>query len=225
MIPWTMLAKAQTPGNGVELCLYQRGAEFSIKADTYELMNSRVHGSEDSLGTLACKNIATKPRARVLIGGLGMGYTVRSALDGLGTTAQVIVAELVPDVVQWNRGVLAELAGSPLDDSRVTVHETDVAKLITTAQGGYDAIMLDVDNGPWALTLDNNNWLYSRKGLETSFSALRPKGVLAIWSADPDPVFVRRLHTAGFQVDEVRARARGGRKGGGHHIVWIATRT
>jgi spermidine synthase len=225
MIPWILLDRAQTPGNGALLCLYQRDTEFSIKAGNYELMNSRVYGSEDPLAKLACQKITGHPRARVLIGGLGMGYTVRTALNGLGAQAQVAVAELVPAVVQWNRGVLAHLAGRPLDDDRVTVHETDVAQIIQTAKGDYNAIMLDVDNGPEAITAKDNDWLYSNNGLETAFVALRPKGVLTIWSSGPDPAFAKRLRKTGFAVDEVKVRARGKGKGGAHHIVWVATRT
>ena len=224
MIPWTLLARAQTPGNGVELCLYQRDTEFSIEADNDELMNSHVHGSEEALAKLACQKIRNHPRARVLIGGLGMGYTLRSALNGLGANAQVVVAELVPAVVQWNRGILADLAGSPLDDNRVRVHEADVAQMIKTAKADYDAILLDVDNGPQALTRNENNWLYSINGLNTAFTALRPNGVLAIWSFGHVPVFAKRLRKAGFEVDEVGVRGRNGRKGGAHHIVWIAMR-
>ena len=224
MNPWTLLARAQTPGNGVELRLYQRDTEFSIKAGNYELMNSRIYGSEDALAKLACQKITNHPRARVLIGGLGMGYTLRSALNGLGAQAQVIVAELVPAVVQWNRGFLADLAGSPLTDNRVTIHEADVAQIIKAAKGDYNAILLDVDNGPQALTRKDNDWLYSLKGLNTAFAALRPKGVLGIWSSGPEPAFARRLRRAGFEVDEFKVRARGGDKGGAHHIVWIAIR-
>ena len=226
MIPWKLLDTAQTPGIGEELRLYQRGTEFSIKAGNYVLMDSRIYGSEDALAKLACQKIAKHSRARVLIGGLGMGYTVRSALNVLGDRAQVVVAELVPAVVKWNRGFLADLAGSPLDDNRVTLHETDVAQLIKTAKGDYNAILLDVDNGPQALTQKDNDWLYSLNGLNTAFAALRPKGVLAIWSSGPDSAFAQRLRKAGFEVDEVRVRARGGgiRKGGAHYIVWTAMR-
>ena len=188
-------------------------------------MNSHVYGSEDALAILACEKITNQLHARVLIGGLGMGYTVRTALNGLGAQAQVAVAELVPAVVQWNRGVLAHLAGRPLDDDRVTVHETDVAQIIQTAKGDYNAIMLDVDNGPEAITAKDNDWLYSNNGLETAFVALRPKGVLTIWSSGPDPAFAKRLRKTGFAVDEVKVRARGKGKGGAHHIVWVATRT
>ena len=224
MIPWKLLARAQTPRNGVALRLCQRDTEFSIKAGKHELMNSHVYGSEDALAELACQKINNHLRARVLIGGLGMGYTVRSVLNGLGAKAQVVVAELVSEVVQWNRGFLADLASRPLDDNRVAVHETDVAEMIKTAKGDYDAILLDVDNGPRALTRKGNDWLYSLTGLKTAFAALRSKGVLAIWSSGPEAEFAQRLRTAGFEVNEVEVRARGGRKGGAHHIVWTGTR-
>ena len=224
MIPWKLLGTAQTPGNGAELRLYRRDNEFSIKAGNIELMNSRLYGSEDALAKLACQKIKNRPKARVLIGGLGMGYTVRAALDELGNQAQVVVAELVPAVVQWNREFLAELAGSPLDDGRVTVNEDDVARMITTSKGTYDAILLDVDNGPEALTRRGNDWLYSFKGLETAFGALRRKGVLAIWSSGSEQAFTQRLRNARFDVEEVRVRAREGKKGGAHYVVWIAVR-
>ena len=224
MIPWTLLDRAQLPGNGVELRLYQRDTEFSIRAGNYELMNSRVYGSEDALAKLVCQKLTKHPRARILIGGLGMGYTLRSALNGLGTQAQVAVAELVPAVVQWNRGFLADLAGSPLDDNRVTIHEADVAQMIKTAKGDYNAILLDVDNGPQAIVRKDNDWLYSPEGLKTAFAALRAKGVLAIWSSGPEPAFVRRLRKAGFELDEVGVRTRRRGKSGAHHIVWIAMR-
>ena len=223
MKPWTLLGRAQTPGNGAELCLYQRDTEFSMKADNDELMNSRVYGSEEALATLSCRKIANHPQARVLIGGLGMGYTLRSALNELGAQAQVVVAELVPAVVQWNREFLAHLAGSPLDDDRVTIREGDVVEVIKTAKHDYNAILLDVDNGPQALTSGKNDWLYSLSGLETASAALRPKGVLAIWASGPDAGFAKRLGQAGFDVDEVRVRGRAGGKGP-HHIVWIAMR-
>ena len=226
MKPWKLRDRTQTPGSEEELRLYQRDTEFSIKAGNYELMNSRLHGSEDALAILACKKITKQPRARVLIGGLGMGYTVRSALDGLGAKAQVVVAELVPAVVQWNREFLADLAGSPLEDNRVTIHETDVAQMIKKAKNDYNAILLDVDNGPRELTRRDNYWLYSVKGLNTAFAALRPEGVLGIWSSGRDPAFAQRLRQAGFELEEVRVPARGGgtSKGGGYHIIWTAMR-
>ena len=225
MIPWKLLATAQTPGDGPELRLYERDNEFSIKVGNYELMNSRVYGAEDALGKLGCQKIAKHPRARVLIGGLGMGYTVMSALDELGDTAQVAVAELIPEVVQWNRGVLAGLAGHPLDDERVSVHEFDVAELIKTPEGGYNAILLDVDNGPQGLTVKENDWLYSPNGLDTTFAALKPKGVLAVWSSGPEAAFAKRLRRAGFEVEEVGLRARGKGKGGAHYTVYLAERS
>lgn len=226
MIPWKLLDTAQTPGNGEELSLHQRDTEFSIKAGNYELMNSRIHGSEDALANLACREITKEPQARVLIGGLGMGYTLRSALNGLEAEAEVVVAELVPAVVRWNRRFLAHLADSPLDDDRVTIHEADVAQMIRVAKGDYNAILLDVDNGPQALTRKGNDWLYGLQGLNAAFNALRPKGVLAIWSPGPDAAFSQRLRHAGFELNEVRvsARGKGLGKGGGHHIVWTATR-
>ena len=226
MNPWQLLGRAQTPGGGAELVLYQRDSEFSLRADNRELMNSRVHGSEEAMARLGCRNLAKHPGARVLIGGLGMGYSVRTALDILGEDARVVVAELAPAVVEWNRGVLADLAGRPLEDRRAELHEADVVQLIRAARGDYDAIMLDVDNGAVAMVQEGNNWLYSLPGLSATYAALRRGGVLAIWSAGPQPAFVRRLRRAGFEVDEFKVRARGGnnRKGGAHHVVWIATR-
>ena len=152
-----------------------------------------------------------------------MGYTVRTALNELGGKAQVIVSELVPAVVEWNRGVLAHLAGNPLDDQRVTIQEGDVADIIRAARGNYDAILLDVDNGPQGLVRKNNDWLYGREGLNSIFAALRLRGILAVWSAGPDGAFSRRLRQAGFEVNEVKVRARGGGgKGGAHHVIWTA---
>ncbi|MGO9688632.1 MAG: hypothetical protein ACLP2X_08800 [Syntrophobacteraceae bacterium] len=220
---WMLFGVAQASGDERELRLYRRDEEFSIRAGNRELMNSRVHGSEDALGELACARIADCPRPRVLIGGLGMGYTLRAALHGLSALGQVIVAELIPEVVVWNRGPLGELAGHPLRDDRVTVREADVAGILREEQGAYDAILLDVDNGPKGLTRKGNDWLYSHGGLSAAFAALRPGGVLAVWSAGPDLAFSDRLRKTGFKVEEVRARARGVR-GGARHIIWIAGR-
>ena len=226
MNPWQLLGRAQTPGGGADLVLYQRDSEFSLKADNRELMNSRVHGSEEAMSRLGCQDLAKHPGARVLIGGLGMGYSVRMALDILGEDARVVVAELAPAVVEWNRGVLADLAGRPLEDRRAELHEADVVQLIRAARGDYDAIMLDVDNGAEAMVRKGNNWLYSLPGLSATYAALRRGGVLATWSAGPQPAFVRRVRRAGFEVEEFKVRARGGsnRRGGAHHVVWIATR-
>jgi spermidine synthase len=223
MMPWKLLDRAQMPESGEELRLYQRGREFSIRVDRHELMNSRAHGSEDALAELACVRIAHRPCPRVLIGGLGMGYTTAAALRRLGANGRVVVAELVPAVVAWNRGLLADLAGRPLHDARVTVREADVARILQAEQGAYDAILLDVDNGPVSLTWKGNGWLYARAGLDAAYAALRAAGVLAVWSASPDRAFAKRLRRAGFEVAEVCVRARGPR-GGGRHIIWLAVR-
>ncbi len=222
MIPWELLGCAQVPGGGEELSLYKRGGEFSIRVNSRELMNSRAHGSEDALAELACAKIADRHRPRVLIGGLGMGYTTAAALRRLGPAARIVVAELVPAVVEWNRGPLADLAGHPLQDARVTVREADVAQILKEQRLAYDAILLDVDNGPEGLILKGNDWLYSPNGLNATYEALARAGVLAIWSAGPDHAFTKRLRRAGFEVNEVRVRARSG--GGGRHTIWLAVR-
>jgi spermidine synthase len=223
MIPWEFIAKAQVPGNGGELRLYKRGKEFSIRADGHELMNSSAHGSEDALAELVCERLAGYPSPRILIGGLGMGFTVAAALKRLGADGQVVVAELVPAVIEWNYGPLSALANDPLRDSRVTLRTIDVAEIIRSERQAYDAILLDVDNGPEGLTRKENDWLYSRNGLEAALHALRPSGVLAVWSAASNPAFVRRLRSVGFKVDEYPVRARG-RRGGARHTIWLAGR-
>jgi spermidine synthase len=223
MIPWQLLDSAPVPGENEDLRLYRRGGEFSIRVDGAELMNSRIHGSEDAMAKLACARIASLPSPRVLIGGLGMGYTLAAALNRLGAESRVEVAELVPAVVAWNRGPLATLAGHPLDDNRVTVREVDVAQILRTERHAYDAILLDVDNGPRGLTRKGNNRLYSRAGLDAAFAALGPAGVFALWSAGPDRAFGQLLRSAGFAVEEERVRARAP-GGGGYHTIWIAGR-
>jgi len=224
MIPWELLDSAPVPGGNETLRLYRRAAEFSIRVDGSELMNSRVHGSEDALAELVCARLADRPAPRILIGGLGMGYTAAAALHHLGAQAQVVVAELVPAVVAWNRGVLGNLAGHPLEDSRISVREIDVARILQTEQQAYDAIILDVDNGPDGLTRSDNNWLYTRAGLAAAQAALTPSGILAVWSASPEPAFSRLLRQTGFTVEEVTARARGN-KGGSRHMIWLAQRS
>ena len=209
------------PGGG-ELRLMQRGAEFSIMAGAIELMNSRVSGSEQALATLACGRIAGRADARVLIGGLGMGFTLRAALAALGEGAKVTVAELVPAVVAWARGPMAAVFGDCLDDGRVGIHQGDVAELLRPGGARYDAILLDVDNGPEGLTRKANDALYNLSGLRAAHAALRPGGVLAVWSSGQHPDFTGRLRQAGYEVEEVRARASGGR--GARHVIWIATR-
>jgi spermidine synthase len=223
MIPWQLLDSAQVPGENEDLRLYRRGGEFSIRVDGSELMNSRLHGSEDAMAELACDRIVSLPCPRVLIGGLGMGFTLVAALNRLGAESRVVVAELLPAVVAWNRGPLGVLAGHPLDDDRVTVREVDVAQILQAEQRAFDAILLDVDNGPRGLTRKGNDRLYSRTGLDAAFAALRPAGIFALWSASPDRAFTQLLRKAGFEVDEERVRARGPR-GGGYHTIWIAGR-
>ncbi len=223
MIPWALLDTASIPGGGGQLRLKRRGAEFSIMLGDNELMNSRLSGSEQALATLACEKIHARPGPRILIGGLGMGFTLRAALAVLDAKAQVIVVELVPAVVAWARGPMADVHGTSLTDPRVTIEECDVGRLIRTSRASYDAILLDVDNGPEGLTRDANDGLYHKAGLSAARESLRPGGVLAVWSAEPDRGFAGRLRRAGFDVAEVRVRANGGR-GGARHVIWVATR-
>ena len=224
MTPWILLDSAQVPGNGGELRLYQRGDEFSIKVEGRgELMNSRVHGSEDALAEHTCARLVDCVKPRLLIGGLGMGFTLAEALRHIGSQAQVVVAELVPAVVEWNRGPLGKYAGNPLEDPRVLVREGDVARIIEAGQQAYDAILLDVDNGPEGLTRKENDRLYDIDGLNAAYAALRASGVLAVWSAGPDKKFLQRLRKVGFEVEEVRVRSRGAK--GARHIIWFARRS
>src|SRR5215208_2234631 len=201
----------------------RRGDEFSIKVGTTELMNNRLRGSEQALATLTCARLQDRPRARVLIGGLGMGFTLRAALDALGPEASVIVAELVPAVTAWARGPLSNLFAGSLDDSRVELRVEDVSRAIQSGPAQYDAILLDVDNGPEGLTRRANDRLYDIWGLKRARYALRPEGILAVWSGAPDRKFKARLHRAGFAVEEVRVRANG--SSGRRHVLWLATRS
>jgi spermidine synthase len=224
MIPWILIDTAQVPGNGGEMRLYRRQDEFAIRlaGRTGDLMNSRSHGSEDALAEHGCAGLRRNRSPRVLIGGLGLGFTLAAALRHAGPEAQVMVAELVPAVVAWNRGPLAELAGRPLEDLRVRVHEGDVAKLIRAKKSFHDAILLDVDNGPEGLTRKGNDALYSFDGLIDAYDSLRPEGVLAVWSAGPENSFVQRLRKVGFDVEELRVRAHCNK--GARHLIWIATK-
>lgn len=219
MIPWTVLATAQVPDGG-ELRLKRRGDEFSIMAGATELMNSRLSGSEQALATLVCDRLGSRPGLALLIGGLGMGFTLRAALAVLPAEARVAVAELVPAVIEWARGPMAPLFGDSLDDPRVTLAEGDVARLIGEARATYDGILLDVDNGPGGLTRAANDGLYGPAGLAAAWTALRPGGVLAVWSSAPDSGFTTRLRRAGFAVEEARVRAHG--KSGARHVIWLA---
>ncbi|SFR75803.1 spermidine synthase [Marinobacter daqiaonensis] len=223
MARFTLLGTATIPGKGTELRLLQRNDEFSIKiaGSTGELMNSRLHGSEDALATLACERISELPSPRVLIGGLGMGFTLAAALKSLGSDAQVTVAELVPEVESWNRGPLGGAAGYPLEDPRARVHIGDVVELIRQSPAAFDAILLDVDNGPEGLTRKENDWLYTSAGIHAAQAALTPDGVLAYWSAGQDPAFTERLKRAGLSVEPVTVRAHRPGKGA-RHVIWLA---
>ena len=223
MTPRELIDVARIPGTNDELRLFRRGGDFMIVLDRNELMNSRMSGSEEALATMTAERLGTRAGHHWLIGGYGMGFTLRAALAVLGDTARVTVAELVSEIIDWARGPMAELAAGCLDDRRVSVVRDDVAALIDDARGNYDAILLDVDNGPDGLTRASNGRLYSARGLDAARAALTPGGVLAIWSAAPDPRFARRLGDAGFAVEEVVVRARSNGKGP-RHVIWFATR-
>ena len=220
MIPLEQIDTAAIPGGG-ELRLMRRGQDHMILFGRNELMSSRLRGSEEALATLTCERLQGRAHPRLLIGGLGMGFTLRAAQAALPPRAEIIVAELVPTIVDWARGALAYLFEDSLDDPRVTVRIGDVGEAIASPGAGYDAILLDVDNGPDALMHPDNDKLYGKYGLRAAHSALVPGGVLAVWSAYPDKGFVDRLKRAHFAVDEVKVRATGGRKGA-HHVIWLA---
>jgi len=223
MIPRILLDTAPIPGSDKELRLYQHAKDFSIDiSGEGELMSSRVHGSEEALAELTCSRIQSRVRPRILIGGLGMGFTLASALTHLKESAEIVVAELVPKVIEWNRGPLGLEAGNPLNDPRVIVKEGDVAKMIRAETHAFDAILLDIDNGPNGLTHEDNNWLYSSAGLSACYQALKPRGILSVWSAGPDMRFSKRLRQTGFRIEELSVHAHG--KKGGKCLIWIAER-
>ena len=223
LIPLELVDTAKIPGGGGELRLMRRGQDFMILFGRNELMSSRLRGSEEALATLPLERLRDRSRPRLLIGGLGMGFTLRAALAQLPPKAEVIVAELVPSIVDWARGELAHLFGDSLSDPRVTIRIGDVGEAIAAPGAGYDAILLDVDNGPDALIHPDNERLYGKYGLRAAHGALTQGGILAVWSAYQDKVFAERLKRASFDVDEIKVRATGGRKGA-HHVIWLATR-
>jgi spermidine synthase len=218
-----LLGEAAAPG-GTTLKLTRRDKEYIILANGKSLMSSGMHGSEEALATLACRRARTLEEPCVLIGGLGMGYTLRATLDFLPPDALVIVAELLPAIVEWNRGPLGPLAGHPLKDKRVRIEIGDVAATIRAGAEKFDAILLDVDNGPAAMTATDNDWLYSDRGIAAAHAALKMDGVLAVWSAREDLKFEKRLRYGKFavQVEHVRGRLK---KGGPHHIIFLARKT
>ena len=218
---WILLDEAPIPGTDNALALYQGKDDFFIRLKGgQELMNSRKHGSEDALGALPCERLKHPDSARVLIGGLGMGFTLAAALAAVGPGAEVTVAELIAEVVEWNRGPLGERSGRPLDDPRTRVYIGDVAKLLRRSRQHFDVIALDVDNGPEGLTRDSNDWLYSLAGIAVAQQALRPGGILAYWSAGPDRDFSDALRCCGLEVEEVTVRAHGNK--GARHTLWMA---
>ena len=223
MIPWIQLDSAKIPGGRQELRLKRRGREFSIMLGTNELMNSRLSGSEEALATLSAERIGGRAKARVLIGGLGMGFTLRAALGCFGADSEIVVAELVPEIIAWARGPLIPVFGTCLDDPRVKIINDDVGKVIGAGKDAYDAILLDVDNGPDGVSREQNDQLYGLAALRKSWAALRPGGVLAVWSAHPSAPFAKRLAAADFAVDEVKVRARSGGKGA-RHVIWLGVK-
>lgn len=224
MIRWVELDRATVPDGGGELRLLQRGAEFSIMADAgIELMNSRLSGSEEALATLTWERLKGRPRPRVLIGGLGMGFTLRAALAVLPSDAVVEVAELIPAVVRWARGPLADIFAGSLDDPRTRILEGDVAAPIAASKAGYDAILLDVDNGPEGLTRRANDALYDAAGLARAKATLSPGGVLAVWSSAPHARFTAALRASGLTAEEIRTPARKGGRGA-RHVIWLGVK-
>lgn len=220
MKPRELIGEAQVSG-GPPLRLIRHDTAFIIMLERNELMSSRMSGSEKALGVMTCQRLGSRPAPRLLIGGYGMGFTLRAVLAELGADASVVVAELVPEIIDWARGPMQAMTDGCLDDPRVQIRLGDVAAAIRIGKGEYDAILLDVDNGPDGLTRQANDGLYSARGLATARAALRPGGVLAVWSAGADPAFTRRLAQAGFAVDEVRVRARENGKGP-THVIWFA---
>ncbi|MDY8108038.1 hypothetical protein U0C82_02590 [Fulvimarina sp. 2208YS6-2-32] len=223
MLPWIHLASAPAP-DGETLRLLRRGDEFSIQiSQGNELMNSRLGGSEEALATLALARLGGCKAPRVLIGGLGMGFTLRAALDCTNADARITVSEIVPALCDWARGDMAAVFGTCLDDPRVRIEIGDVVRHIGEAEAGYDAILLDVDNGPDGLTREGNDALYSLAGLGAARRALKPGGVLAVWSAHGDAGFTRRLSAAGFSTSVETVRA-GRTRRGAKHTIWLAAK-
>jgi spermidine synthase len=221
--PFELLDQTFSP-DGAVLKLIRRGDEYLILADGAILMSSRMHGSEEALAAFACQGMRKLKRPSVLIGGLGMGFTLRATLDLLSPDATVVVAELVPAVVEWNRGLLGPLAGQPLKDKRVQVEIGDVGAILRSSLGQFDAVLLDVDNGPSALTASNNAGLYEKRGIAAACAALKINGVLAVWAVREDRKFEERLREGGFEVQVQRVRGRL-KRGGPHHTIFLGRKS
>jgi spermidine synthase len=220
MKPQIKLATAQTPDGG-EMVLYQHDRDFLIKINGRELMNSRQHESEQELARLGCAHLSGRKTPHILIGGLGMGYTLRQALDMLGPNANVVVSELLTAVVNWNREYLGGLNGQPLEDQRAELITGDIFQLILQSTGKFDAILLDVDNGPSAMTDSSNQRLYSLAGIQACRYALRKQGSLALWSAEPSKDFEQLLMSCGFHVRRYRVKAYQG-SNSKKFFIWVA---
>lgn len=219
MKPWELLGETVTP-DGTLLSLTRRDTELVILAGGKILMSSRMHGSEEAMAGMALKHLRSTRGTSVLVGGLGMGYTLRAALDLLPPDASVVVAELIPAVVEWNRGPLGPLAGHPLHDTRARIETGDVIGTLRTSTGRFDAVLLDVDNGPDAFTESSNASIYNDRGIASIRAALKPGGVVAVWSAWEDRRFEQRLKWAGFTLEVQRVRARL-KKGGPRHTIFL----
>ena len=224
MIPTILLGTARIPNDGGEMTLTQRDSEFSIKLKGVhgDLMSSRMYSSELALAELGCAHLLGVENTKVLVGGMGMGFTLAAALKATALSSEVLVAELVPEIIEWNKGPLGEVAGRPLDDTRARVYLGDVAELFMTKQASYDAVLLDVDNGPEAFTHDDNSDLYSLESLHAIRETLRPEGMLAVWSAWHDPRFTKKLRKAGFNTSYKTVRAHKGK--GSKHTIYLAQR-
>lgn len=219
MKPWEDLGSTPVPGGGT-MTLHRRDRDYVLKVNGIELMTSRMHGSEEVLAEMACEGRAERGKARVLVGGLGMGFTAAAALRCVGEDSEVVIAELVPGVVEWNRGDLGAVSGRPLEDPRTTLVNEDVADILRRERDGFDVVLLDVDNSSTGLTLERNDWLYGPAALRAIAKALRPGGILGVWSLEQDPAFCSRMRNQGYSVTERWVRAR--RTKGPRHWIWLA---